>query len=215
MISLRRRPEISCKIAGKVFRSAPIFLNRDVICNLTWLRDVIPHVTGVRFVDDGLWSLEDADLIMWSDAALTKALAFVFSNQAFVYPIQPPPTHAKIDIFFLELLAILSGIHYVASLPHPPRRVLVWTDSLNSVDALNSLSVSHSLHNAPSKVIASILMATGIDIHVRHIQGKKNIRADLLSRLLLDDYAAQFPADSIRLFSPPRDLLPERCRLLF
>ncbi|KZT02559.1 uncharacterized protein LAESUDRAFT_619765, partial [Laetiporus sulphureus 93-53] len=108
-----------------------------------------------------------------------------------------------IDIFFLEMLTILSAIHHIAFLHHPPHYVLIWTDSLNSVDALNSLSVQQSLHNAPLKAIAGIVMESGIDIRVHHIPGKQNICADLLSHLLLDDYAAQFPADHVHLFSPP------------
>ncbi|KAH9919585.1 uncharacterized protein B0H18DRAFT_840838, partial [Fomitopsis serialis] len=107
------------------------------------------------------------------------------------------------DIFFLELVAILSALHHIATLPSPPRRVLVWSDSLNSVEALSSLSVAESLHNSVLLAIAAIVLQTGIDIRVRHIRGEDNLRADLLSRLMFDEYARRFPADRVCFFSPP------------
>ncbi|KAF8809376.1 hypothetical protein BYT27DRAFT_7094456, partial [Phlegmacium glaucopus] len=55
-----------------------------------------------------------------------------------------------------------------------------------------------------------ILLETGIDLRIRHIAGKKNICADLLSRLMVDEFYHQFPNESVCLFSPPRELLPAR-----
>ncbi|PBK59924.1 hypothetical protein ARMSODRAFT_844405, partial [Armillaria solidipes] len=125
----------------------------------------------------------------------------------YVYQLHPPPPGTIIDIFFLELIAILSAIHFIASLPHPPRRLLLFTDSLDSVAAFNSLGVAQAMHNAPLQGVASIILKSGMDVRVRHIEGKNNIRADLLSRLLLDEYHQKFPADHVRTFTPPRDLL--------
>ncbi|OCH83649.1 hypothetical protein OBBRIDRAFT_717300, partial [Obba rivulosa] len=119
------------------------------------------------------------------------------------YLPNPASAAEKSDIFFLELIAILSAVHHAATLPKPPRRILVWTDSLDSVDVLNTLSATESKHNAALIAIATVVLSTGIDIRSRHIPGKLNIRADLLSRLMLEEYAAKFPADSVRLFDPP------------
>ncbi|KAL4255183.1 hypothetical protein AB1N83_014102 [Pleurotus pulmonarius] len=71
------------------------------------------------------------------------------------------------------------------------------------------------MHNAPLRASAEIILSTGIDLRVRHIAGKDNIRADLLSRLLFDDYSRQFPADQVHTFEPPRELLPSAWRNLF
>ncbi|THU81569.1 hypothetical protein K435DRAFT_595510, partial [Dendrothele bispora CBS 962.96] len=106
-------------------------------------------------------------------------------------------------IFFRELLAILCLLHHVASFSSPPRRVLIHSDSLNSVEVLNSLRASESSHNSILLAIADIILKTGIDLRVRHIPGKDNIRADLLSRLLFDDYKHQFPSERVRTFEPP------------
>ncbi|KAJ3897304.1 hypothetical protein F5879DRAFT_778856, partial [Lentinula edodes] len=107
-------------------------------------------------------------------------------------------------IFFRELLSILCLFHHIASKPSPPQHVLIYSDSLDSVQVLNSLSTRESSHNSILLAIAAIVLKTGIDIRVRHIAGKSNIRADLLSRLLLDDYKLQFPSERVRLFEPPR-----------
>ena len=67
-----------------------------------------------------MWADHDADMVMWMDTSLHNALAFVYSNKGFIYPIRPPPVGVKVDIFFLELLAIASAIHHTGSLAHPP-----------------------------------------------------------------------------------------------
>jgi hypothetical protein len=121
----------------------------------------------------------------------------------------------KVDIFFLELLAILSAIDHVAHLPQTPLKLLLYTDSLDSVGVFDSLRASEPIHNGPLKAAASLLMRSGIDLRVCHIEGKKNIRADLLSRLLFDEYARLYPSDRVRLFTPPKELLPARWRESF
>ena len=56
-----------------------------------------------------------ADIVLWMDASLHLALSFVYAGNGFVYELHPCPPQIKIDIFFLELVAILSAIHHVAS----------------------------------------------------------------------------------------------------
>jgi hypothetical protein len=207
--------EMYRKISGKSWSHRGIPINAAVIVDLTWLKDVIPAAIGIRFTDMGMWPDHDADMVMWTDASLRNALAFVYSNKGFVYPIRPPPTGVKVDIFFLELLAITSAVHHAGSLPRPPRRILIWTDSLDSVAVLNSLHTAESLHNAPLLAIADVILRTGMDLRVRFIEGKKNVRADMLSRLLIDEYQSKFSADRVESFTPPRELLPARWREYF
>jgi hypothetical protein len=208
--------EIYRKTAGKTHSHGKIFLNATVVDNLAWLARTIPASTGIRFVDTGKWNEQDADLVIWTDASGKYGLSFTYAGNGFVYQLQAPKNRSpKVDIFFLELLAILSGIHHVALFPHPPRRLLVFTDSLDSVAVFNSLRASEPLHNSILLAVAEIIMKTGIDLRVHHIEGKKNLRADMLSRLLFDEYRRLYPADRVRPFSPPRELLPARWRESF
>ncbi|KAF5369108.1 hypothetical protein D9615_010430 [Tricholomella constricta] len=190
--------ELYRKTAGKSLPSRGIPLNAAVCADLSWLKSIIPSAIGVCFIDDGCWRVSDADMVVWTDTSTSRGLGFVFSNQGFCYGLQPSSSKSPIDIFFLELVAILSAISHVASLPAPPRRLLIWTDSLNCVGALNALRVSESLHNGPLLAIAGIILQTNIDMRVCHIPGEENVRADLLSRLMLNEYRRKFPADRVR-----------------
>jgi hypothetical protein len=207
--------ELYRKMQGKVHANAEMFLNKEVIQDLTWLSSVIRDSIGVRFVDATTWHDSEADMIMWTDASLRTGLSFVYSNYGFAYQLKECPTTVKIDIFFLELVAILCAVHHAATLPNPPRRLLIWSDSFDSVSVLASLAARESIHNGVVLAIAQIILTSGIDLRVHHIAGKKNIRADLLSRFLLEDFQREFPSVRVRLFTPPRELLPARWRVCF
>ena len=206
------------KMGGKVLSRAGVFLNAEVVEELTWFRDVLrsENCRGVRLIEATSWSDEEADVIVWTDASM-MGLAYVFGNSGFVYQhnANSSSEQPRVDIFFLEMVAIMAAIHALASKPHPPARILLYTDSLDSVAVLDSLSAAQPMHNAVLMALAKILIFSNIDLRVRHIPGSTNLRADLLSRLLLDDFTRQFPSQSVRLFSPPRDLLPTRWRTSF
>ena len=134
----------------------------------------------VHFVDSMHWTDEAADMVLWTDASLI-GLGCYYASNALVYELCAPPPGVKVDIFFLELVAILSAIFLVASLPKPPQRVLIFSDSLDSVSVLNSLSASESLHSGVLLAIAKIILYSGIDLCVHHIPGVDNVQADMLS----------------------------------
>ncbi|KIK50150.1 hypothetical protein GYMLUDRAFT_253232, partial [Collybiopsis luxurians FD-317 M1] len=164
----------------------------EVTRDLTWFSDVLQSAIGVRFVDAQKWADADAEFVGWTDAS-NSGLAFVYAGNGLCYQLKPSPGKPVVDTFFRELLAILSLIHHIASMPSPPRKILIYSDSLDSIQVMN----------------------TGIDLRVRHIPGKENIGADLLSRLLLDDFKLQIPSYCVHFFDPPRDLLPARWRESF
>jgi hypothetical protein len=106
------------KISDKTHPFATIPINAMVKSDLLWLKCIIPCSIGIQFTDSRLWSDSDADLVLWTDASLMTALAFVYANQGFIYPISSntaSKSTCHVDVFFLELMAILLGIHHVAS----------------------------------------------------------------------------------------------------
>ncbi|KAF8241000.1 hypothetical protein L208DRAFT_1229583 [Tricholoma matsutake] len=111
--------ELYCKMSGKSHPFGGIPINAVVTSDLSWLKAIIPHSIGIHFADSGLWSDSEADIILWTDTSLTTALSFVYANQGFVYQICTGSQ--KVNIFFLELMVILCGIHHIASFAHPPR----------------------------------------------------------------------------------------------
>jgi hypothetical protein len=207
--------ELYRKTAGKQHIHAKVHLNAAVIDDLSWLHFIIPRSIGIRFVDVGQWADESADFVVWTDASGKLGLSFVYAGNGFFYQLKPQADSSTVDIFFLEMVAILSAIHHIVNFAHPPRRVLLWTDSMDSVAILNSLAASQLVHNSVLRAIAELILQSGIDLRVRYIESKKNIRADMLSRLLIDDYHHRHPSDRVRPFSPPRDLLPARWRESF
>ncbi|THU89309.1 hypothetical protein K435DRAFT_678323 [Dendrothele bispora CBS 962.96] len=190
------------KMSGKTHQHAGIPINGEVYCDLTWFTNMLQTAIGVRFVDARTWDDSEADFVGWTDAS-NSGLAFVYAGNGLVYQLNPNPKPI-VDIFFRELLAILCLLHHVASFSSPPHCVLIHSDSLNSVEVLNSILLA----------IADIILK-GIDLRVRHIPGKDNIRADLLSRFLFDDYKHQFPSECICTFEPPREVLPAQWRESF
>jgi hypothetical protein len=207
--------EMYRKTSGKVHASSGVPINAEVRRDLEWLVETIPKAIGVRFMDEGRWDDADADFVMWSDASLRMALSFVFGGNGYVYQLKAPPANVAINIFFLELVAIISVIHYAAAMRSPPRRLLIWTDSLDAVSVFNSLRANESLHNGPLLAAASLILRSGMDLRVRFIPGKENVHADLLSRLMFDDFRSRFPTYRVRTFEPPRELLPVRWRDCF
>ncbi|KAM5534196.1 hypothetical protein V8D89_012103 [Ganoderma adspersum] len=201
--------EMYRKMAHKTNPNAWVFLNHEVTSDLTWFHTILLKAIG-------RWGPEEADITVWTDAALRGGMSFVFHHSAFVYEFRKDvtaPGHP--DILFFEMLAVVSALAHLAKLDLPPRRVLFFSDILDGDVMFDSMRATDSQHNAPLLAIASVAIETGIDFHVLHIPGKDNVRADMLSRLMYDDYARQYPADTIQFFSPPRELLPSRWRDTF
>ncbi|KAE9403286.1 hypothetical protein BT96DRAFT_801590, partial [Gymnopus androsaceus JB14] len=195
--------EMYRKMSGKTLQIRAIPINGEVHRDLTWFSDLLQNAIGIRFVDSQTWEDSMADFVGWTDASNT-GLSFVYAGNGFCYQLHSTEGKTPVDIFFRELLAILSLLHHIASKPTPPRHILIHSDSLDSVEVPNSLSAREQSHNAILLAISAIVLKTGVDLRVRHIAGKKNIKADLLSRLLIEDYKLQFPSDCVRLFEPPR-----------
>jgi hypothetical protein len=108
--------ELYRKIGGKAWSHCGIPINAAVIADLTWLKNIIPSAIGICFVNIGMWSDQSTEMVMWTDVSLHNVLAFVYFNKGFLYSIKTPPADVKVDIFFLELLAIASAVHHAGSL---------------------------------------------------------------------------------------------------
>lgn len=72
--------EMYRKISGKSWSHCRIPINAAVIADLTWLKNIIPSAIGIYFTDVGLWSDQEADMVIWTDPSLRNTLSFVYSN---------------------------------------------------------------------------------------------------------------------------------------
>ncbi len=194
------------KLKGKKIPLAPICLNKQVMRDLTWFTHCISTSSGVHFFEAWGWVESEADLTLLSDASQTGLAFWVPElNVGFVSAIEDSDLHYG-DIFFNEALAVVSAIEWVANLPERPQRILVRSDSMNTVDMFNTLAPEPLFILLMIRAV-EIMMDHGVDIRVVHIPRVENHVADALSRSLLDAAHAICPDLKISSFKPPRDEL--------
>ncbi len=197
------------KLRGKTIPLAPIRLNRSVIQDLNWFSCRISTSAGVNFLDARHWSEEDAEITLFTDAS-GVGLAFWSPEveSAVVGPIKESDSHYG-DIFFNEALAVVSAIEWAAHLPDKLWRILICTDSMNTVDIFHSLAAELNYVSLLLKAV-EIMMDFGVDVQVIHIPSVENIVADGLSWLLFLVASTHQLGLRISTFQPPRDELGAR-----
>jgi hypothetical protein len=66
------------KISGKEHPHAPVYLNKQVCADLTWVANAIDQGSGISYVTSIIWDINDAHLIIFCDACLS-GLAFCWN----------------------------------------------------------------------------------------------------------------------------------------
>ncbi|KAF8835231.1 hypothetical protein BDN67DRAFT_476349 [Paxillus ammoniavirescens] len=205
------RPGLSAlyaKMSGKRKGFTCIRVNLQVISELQWIANHLERMEGILLFDSLHWSPETSRdaLVVFTDASGKLGLGFFLPTLNTGYqcalPLSPPDN----SIFFFEALAVCSVIHHVASMPSPPRRLAIYSDSTNTVDLFNSLRASHPYNNILISAI-DVLLHNQIDFRVIHIDGSKNHVADALSHFNNAAAESHAPGIIINHFQPPRDAL--------
>ncbi|KAF8585603.1 hypothetical protein K439DRAFT_1615876 [Ramaria rubella] len=148
------------KISGKSLSRAPIFINHAVIQDLGWVASVMEEADGVHMLESTEWTPGEADLHIFCDATLTHTLPFI-------------------------ALAVVSALAWASQLASPPHRLLIHSDSLNTIEMFHSLKALEG-YNDLLLYAMRILLLSRISLRVAHISGKDNTVADALSCMLLD-----------------------------
>ena len=194
------------KIAGKQVARAPSYLNRAVIRHFNWLTDTIEASDGIHIIDAVEWGVRNADRVIHCDASLS-GLGFVDLNTQIGFYATIPPDALLNTIFFYEALCVISAILWASELLHVPRRLLVFTDSLNTVEMFNSLRSTDSYTELLLFAMCILLTLTLITLCVFHIPGTDNFIADALSCQLLATAASYLLGLQVHLFQPPCSML--------
>ncbi|TDL27790.1 hypothetical protein BD410DRAFT_696929, partial [Rickenella mellea] len=113
----------------------------------------------------------------------------------------PEATDAD-SIFYYEALAICCAIHHISISQPACRRLVIFSDSHNSVDIFNSYRAS-DIYNRLLQFAVDILIPSKIDLRVLHVAGEDNPIADALSRGSIDLVHAAFPSSSLFYYKPP------------
>jgi hypothetical protein len=195
------------KVRGKTQMPLPIWINRDVLADLSWFADMVEKQVGVNMLGAETWKAADADLNIWCDASDIGIGFFCpVDRVAFVFERDDDPARAQSFITFFESLCILSAIQWASQRTPIPERLAIHTDSLNSVQFFNSFR-ARDKYAVLIKAAAETLIASDIDLRVFHVSGRDNVVADLLSRRLYTNVRSTVSGIQIFHFQPPRDVM--------
>jgi hypothetical protein len=193
---------VYAKIGGKKESHAKIFVSKAVARDLEWFVSHVRRSDGVYLFEDVDWDVHHADVTAYSDACLS-GLGFYLQDSREGFQCIVPQNAPKDTIFFFEALAVVSVVDAVTKMHVIPRRLLIYSDSTNTVDIFHSLR-SLPPYNNLLKFTVSLLIEFNISLRVVHTPGVDNIVADYLSRFENTKAIAACPGLSISNFQPPR-----------
>jgi hypothetical protein len=205
------RPGLSAlyaKTAGKLVSRALIWVNRDVVRELTWVVNHLRSAEGVFFFKSVSWSfahLPDSVLRVYTDAS-GSGLAFWFPSLNIGFQ-SPLPGSAPIGtIFYYEALAVTAALLNAIPRLDSGHRVAVFTDNLNTVSMFNSLAALPP-YNWLLMTAVDAILAAHVDFRVFYIPGIENVVADHLSRWRNEEACLVSPGLDVHTFLPPRQTL--------
>ena len=192
------------KIRGKQFPRSPIFLNNDVCRDLAWVAAHFDPHGGVHFLSARSWGPEQADLLIYADASMTgMGFSIPSLNRGFYAHKPPAPPSVEDNIFWYEALTVAAAVEWACELPHPPRRLGVYTDNLNSVQMFGSLRALRG-YNDILRFTCGLMTSRNLDLRVWHVPGAENTFADCLSQGLFELAHEYQPGLHVSPFAPPK-----------
>ena len=104
-----------------------------------WLADTMESSLGIFLLDSLEWSADDVDLTIYCGACL-HGLVFYAPSHNVAYYAEFTDILSLHSIFYYEALCIMSAIAWAVQLKDFPSRLLIFTDSMNTVEMFHSLS---------------------------------------------------------------------------
>lgn len=194
------------KMGGPYVPYKAIHINTLILRDLLWLANCIRASDGVFLLKSIAWTEHESDLHIFTDASL-DGFAFWCVQLSSGHTAPVIPKRFDEPIFFHEAFAVVCAIHWASSLGvRGLRRLLIRTDSMNTVDMFNTLR-GRGLYNELLKFAVDILMAHNLDLRVLHIEGTANVVADLLLHNRMDEARVVNPQLAIHYYQPPPQLV--------
>jgi len=195
------------KIGKKDRAEELIFVNSDVRSDLSWAAEHLEQSDGVHLLCSISWSPSEADTTLYCDASLTGMgfwypelnIAFHASNPPNFVPASSP---AKERILPYECLCVVSALQHAAESMPPHFRIVIFTDSDNTVAMFSSLRCL-PWYNPLLRYAVDLLLSHDLQLCVLHVPGHLNIIADFISRTHLSDAIYASPGLEILPFEPP------------
>ena len=155
-VCLMARPCLSNiyqKIMGKQDRSKSLWVNNTVKADLRWEERVFKAFQGTYLLKSVAWEPHEADTTIFCDAC-PSGLRYWFERRSVGF-YSPAPMNLPTDtIFYLEALCVLSALTHAVITKDPYSKILIYTDSHNTVDIFNTLRAA-PLYNA---ILQALLM---------------------------------------------------------
>jgi hypothetical protein len=189
------------KIAGKDKPLMKIWVNNDVRADLNWAVTHLRTSLGIRLLSSVCWDVNDADETIFCDASM-QGLAFWYPACLQGYYSSVPVGSARDIIFYYEALAVTSAIDNLRQRGSHYAKVVIYTDSMNTVDIFNSLHCQPEF-NPLLRFCMDIFLDKKLDVRVLHIPGEQNEVADALSRHDFRKALKLAPDLQISTFQPP------------
>jgi hypothetical protein len=182
-----------------------LYVNNAIRSDLLWAVNHISLLPGTRVLQSVDWDLDFTDLTAYCDASL-DGLGFWFPGLSAGYWSPIPENPPSDTIFYFEALSVLSAILHSTSFGFPIKKLVIYTDNMNTVHMFNSLSALPAYNNILKLAVDHLLSdyKNPIQLRVIHIPGDENTIADALSRGNLHTVVDNIPNITIDNFSPPR-----------
>lgn len=181
-------------------------VTREVSDDLAWARQHILQSSGVLLLQARDWEIDKADVTMYTDACLSGMGVFCPGSNLGLWGVFDGPLPSE-WIYYRELWATVTALQFATtSMELRGKRVVIFTDNSNTVDAFNTLAVEPT-YNGMLKFAVDLLIKHDCHLRVLHIPGTQNAIADALSRRQLERVKGLRPDVQIDQITPPRDAL--------
>jgi len=142
--------------------------------------------SGVHIVRSLTWEVRDADIVTFCDACLSS-MGFWYPNLNSLFFSVAPLDWLPLDtprtewILPFEFLCVVSALRHASFHAAPDSKVIIFTDSQNTVDIFGSLRATPRF-NTLLRYAVDIIIDCSLHVRVLHIAGEHNVIADHLSR---------------------------------
>ena len=193
------------KMQGPYVPHRSVHINATIARDLLWLVQRIKESSGVFLLQSLAWHAEEVDLLIFTDACLS---GFGFWSPQHVTTFYSAVLSFKRSepIFFYEAFAVACAIHWACHRESPPGRLVVKTDSMNTMDLFNTLRARQA-YNELLKFVVDELMAFEVDLRVVHVPGQYNQLEDFLSRGQINEAQRLRPLLQPQPYQPPAALV--------
>jgi len=170
-----------------------------------WLTDTMESSIGIFLLDSLEWSPNDTDLTIYCNACI-HGLGFYAPPHNVACYAEFTDILSLCSIFCYKALCVVSAIVWAIQMRIGPHRLLIFTDSMNTVEMFHSLSGQSSYIDLLLHAIC-LLNPTTTSLPAFHIYGSDNTIIYTISHGLFSVALPLQPGSTISLFQPPFELL--------